>query len=147
MTQRFHPKISPKDFTQRFHPNKKLRLHFHTQGLLLMTLANVVTGITTISMSVLKHFLENVTLSPLALTLNPSPNTSIPPHLTHPITHSPFFPSRSAICTNGQISSGGVYYMISRCCWILTNSVAGAMTLFNIEISGRLDPSLEEPLD
>lgn len=40
------------------------------EGLLLMTLANVVTGITTISMS--------------------------------------------AICTNGQIKSGGVYYMISR---------------------------------
>ena len=82
-----------------------------------MTLANVVTGITTISMSVLKHLYKKYIHNTL---LPPSPPNIYSPNLPNCIAHFPVSPYRSAICTNGQISSGGVYYMISRCCWILT---------------------------
>ena len=71
------------------------------QGLLLMTIANVVTFLTAISMS--------------------------------------------AVCTNGQIKGGGVYYMISRSLgpefggaiglmFTLANSIAVAMYVIGLEL-------------
>ena len=75
------------------------------QGLLLMTIANVVTFLTAISMS--------------------------------------------AVCTNGQIKGGGVYYMISRSLgpefggaiglmFTLANSIAVAMYVIGLELETNL---------
>ena len=75
------------------------------QGLLLMTIANVVTFLTAISMS--------------------------------------------AVCTNGQIKGGGVYYMISRSLgpefggaiglmFTLANSIAVAMYVIGLELTTNI---------
>ena len=75
------------------------------QGLLLMTIANVVTFLTAISMS--------------------------------------------AVCTNGQIKGGGVYYMISRSLgpefggaiglmFTLANSIAVAMYVIGLELENNI---------
>ena len=72
---------------------------FHTQGLLLMTLANVVTGITTISMSVhklLSIFLGNYIWLCFSLTL---PTLFLPPSYPIPI---PFLPDSYSLPTPHQ---------------------------------------------